>query len=77
MLRHGRRVRVTWSGKIGRVVAPAVPRTPDDAEDGPPGVLVRLDPFLPTFAGGIVTARAEKRLTGIEVVYASEDLELL
>lgn len=75
MLRRGQAVRVRWSGKRGRVLMPAVPTRAGDGE--PPGVLVRLDPFLPAFAGGIVTAVADRQLSGLEAIYAPEDLEAL
>ena len=75
MLRRGDRVRVSWSHKTGRVLIPQVPTRGGDGE--PMGVLVALDAFLPRFAGGAVVATDDRRLAGLEVVYAPEDLEPL
>jgi hypothetical protein len=66
VLAAGQRVRCIWSGKVGTVLNPRMPREPGD--DHPPGVLVELDPFVTTWRSAPVT------ICNLEVVYAPEDV---
>jgi len=67
MLSAGDRVRVRWSGRVGRVLIPVLRRLPDQA--GPPGVLVKLDPFVARWAGTTPVT-----IINLEVVYRAADL---
>ena len=75
MLTIGATVRVRWSGKTGRVLNPRLAR--HRGNEGPPGVLVILAPFVPAWAGGPVPSEAGRTLAGLEVIYAPEDLEVV
>jgi hypothetical protein len=66
ILASGQRVRCIWSGKVGTVLNPHMPREPGD--DHPPGVLVELAPFWPRWQ------QSPWPICNLEVIYDPEDL---
>lgn len=68
----GQRVRVTWSGKLGVVITPHLPRKRGrNSDGGGPSALVRLDPFACRFGQEYAVVR------GLEGIYQTRDLEVL
>ena len=70
MLSAGQRVRVVRSGKTGRVLQPVIRRA--QGHEGPPGVLVKLDPFTARWRG-----TAPVTIFNLEVIYDPEDLTIV
>lgn len=69
-LTRGQRVRVTWSGKTGRVIDPDAESRAGRNTDGPVA-LVALDPFACRFGQEYAVVR------GLEGIYQTRDLEVL
>jgi hypothetical protein len=67
MLVAGQRVRVVWSGKVGRVITPRMPREP--GQETEMGVLVLLDPFVARWRSPTPVT-----IIGLEVIYSPQDL---